>query len=84
MRVQIIVLPDVGLDDSRMVGHAIEDVRRRQPIALHLTKEVSGRHGDLLSAQRRLKCSGAGEGKARAGPVFSFENMLLAAYRREC
>src|SRR6516164_6605863 len=36
----IVILPDVGLQKSRMIGHAIEDFRCRKTIACELLQEI--------------------------------------------
>ena len=41
-RTEVVVLPDVGLQQGWMVGKPIEDLRRRQTIALKLAPEVVG------------------------------------------
>jgi hypothetical protein len=40
MRVKIVVLPDIALQERRVVGHSIENVSGRQPETLHLAAEV--------------------------------------------
>jgi hypothetical protein len=39
---QIVVLPDIGLQQRGMIRHAIENLRRRQPITQHLLPEILG------------------------------------------
>src|SRR4051812_17852772 len=41
-RTQIVILPDVGLQQRWMVRHAIQNLRRRQPVTQHLFPEVLG------------------------------------------
>src|SRR4051794_30275429 len=46
---QIIFLPDIGLQEARVIRHAVEDLGGRQPIALHLADEVLGNHANSFS-----------------------------------
>src|ERR1700751_4959765 len=41
-RKQIVVLPDVGLQQRGMIRHPIEDLRRRQPVTQDLLPEIVG------------------------------------------
>src|SRR5262249_19164273 len=43
-RAKIVVLPDIGLQQRRMIGKAIENMCGRQPITLKLSPEVIGDH----------------------------------------
>src|SRR5262245_18974166 len=40
LRAEIVVLPDVALEQPGMDGTAIEDVRRGQPVAIELLLEI--------------------------------------------
>ena len=57
-RKQIVVLPDIGLLQRRMIRHPIENLRRRQPITQRLLSEVVGNdpnprhHANLLFHER--------------------------------
>src|ERR1700710_2482103 len=42
IRKQIVILPDVGLQQRGMIRHAIKNLRRRQPITQHLFPEIVG------------------------------------------
>src|SRR5262249_35024519 len=44
MRVQVVLLPDVVLQDVRMIGHAVEDVRGGEAVAFELAAEVGAGH----------------------------------------
>src|ERR1700746_2377003 len=41
-RKQVVVLPDIGLQQRRMVRHPIKDLRRRQTVTQHLLPEILG------------------------------------------
>src|SRR6202022_698732 len=41
-RKQIVILPDVGLQQRGMIRHAIQNLRRRQPVTQHLFPEILG------------------------------------------
>src|SRR5580698_2917572 len=41
-RKQIVILPDVCLQQRGMIRHPVEDFRRRQPVTQHLFPEVLG------------------------------------------
>src|ERR1035437_3866283 len=41
-REQIVILPDVSLQQRGMIRHAIQNLRRRQPITQHLFPEILG------------------------------------------
>src|SRR5215831_3673145 len=41
-RAEVVVLPDIGLQQGRMIGKPIEDLRRGQTIAFELAAEVPG------------------------------------------
>src|SRR5208337_1194215 len=63
MRVQVVLLPDVILQEAGMVGHAVENVGRRQAKPFGLTAEIGAGHavspkaqpGDDLTANARLQ-----------------------------
>ena len=44
MRVQVVLLPDVGLQDSGMIGHSVQDVGGRQTEPFELPTEVWAHH----------------------------------------
>src|SRR6185369_6521225 len=49
---EVVLLPDVALQQARMVGHAVQDLGRRQAITLKLLTELwRRRHGDLTVVQ---------------------------------
>src|SRR5690348_12499917 len=39
-RAEIVILPDIGLQQPRMVGPPVEDVSRGQPVALELLAKI--------------------------------------------
>src|SRR3954470_1329446 len=41
-RKHVVVLPDVGLEQRGMIRHAVENLRRRQPVTQHLFPEIVG------------------------------------------
>src|SRR5262245_56205499 len=41
---QIVVLPDVGLQQRRIIGHPVENMSRGEPVALELPSKVICRH----------------------------------------
>src|SRR5260370_10258112 len=41
-RTQVVVLPDIRLQERRMIGQSIENLRGREAVALELAAEVSG------------------------------------------
>src|SRR5215470_723872 len=49
-RVQIVVLPDVGLEQPGVVGPPVQNVRGGEPVSFELPAEVSAGHGVLLLA----------------------------------
>src|SRR5579863_3468607 len=56
LRRKIIVLPDIGLEQQRMIRKPIENFRRRQAKAFELTHEIArstlGRHSPTSLAER--------------------------------
>src|ERR1043166_3744879 len=44
LRTEIVVLPDVSLQKRGMVGHPVENMRRRQSVAFNLPPEVLRNH----------------------------------------
>src|SRR5712691_7224437 len=41
-RAEIVVLPDVGLQQGGMIGKPVEDLRRRQTVAIELASKIAG------------------------------------------
>ena len=50
-RAEVVFLPDVGLEQPRMIRTPLQDVRGRQAVTLHLTAEVTALHLALQSAE---------------------------------
>src|SRR4051812_47290880 len=48
-RSKIVVLPDISLQEHRMIRHPVEYLGRRQPVTLHLADEILGCHANSLS-----------------------------------
>src|SRR6478736_1607224 len=46
---QIVFLPDIGLQEGRVVRHTVEDLGGRQSVAFHLADEVLGYHANSFS-----------------------------------
>src|SRR5262249_17928889 len=41
-RAEIVILPDIGLQQGGMIGKPVEDLRRRQTVAVELASKVAG------------------------------------------
>src|SRR5690606_39009297 len=54
LRKQVVLLPDVALQQGRMVGHVVEDFRRGQPVALELLTELDRSGHSVTSTWSRL------------------------------
>src|SRR5215813_9272577 len=51
-RAQVVVLPDVSLQQGRMIGEPVEDLRRGEAVTFELTAEIPGR------SSKSLRCHG--------------------------
>src|SRR6478609_968842 len=47
LRAEIVILPDVGLQQARMIGHAVEYLRRSETVACKLALEIHRSHDSL-------------------------------------
>src|ERR1700730_16383986 len=54
-RTEVVVLPDIGLQQGRMIGEAVEDLRRGEAIAFELAAEIFGRE---FLGSKSLRCHG--------------------------
>src|SRR5262245_30568882 len=43
-RTQVVVLPDIGLQQGWMIGQPVEDLRRGEAVAFELTADIMGHH----------------------------------------
>src|SRR6478752_8958662 len=61
-RKHVVVLPDVGLEKRGMIGHPIENLRRRQPVTQKLFPEIFG-NAPTPQAHANLLCRSAFKGR---------------------
>src|SRR5947208_6532365 len=54
-RTQVVVLPDISLQQGRMIWEAVEDLRRGEAIAFELAAEIFGRE---FPGSKLLSCHG--------------------------
>src|SRR5439155_19527555 len=58
---QVVVLPDIRLEERGMVGEPIEDLRGREAVALELAAKCSGGHffgGHLMPSDSDIESAG--------------------------
>src|ERR1700674_1056141 len=55
IRAEIVILPDVGLQQPAMIGTPVVDVRRREPVSTDLTLKVFRDHG-CSPVRRTYQC----------------------------
>ena len=67
-RAEIVLLPDIGLEQPGVIGAPVEDMRRRQPVSGELTLEVTAGH---LVLQIRL---GDSNSRARDRSIASLKS----------